>query len=398
MQKKINFIVLSTNIYGAFDIKDMAGAVRVRNIFNPLVQQNGVSVSNLIMLDLFGIQDNLKTESINNKVDCLAIGFSSITHPISVLQFLKRGMKFIKQHKQKNAANIIYNYQYPDVRNFLLLLYARLKGYKIVFDFVEDKKHYTTVSFNDKIHQKLSLLFLKWLPTYTDAVFVISSHLITEIGKITKQKIPIYSLPISVDFNNLATNNVKKNDEPVNIFYGGSFAEKDGLQYLVEALEIIHNKGYNFKLLMSGKASPHKKDSLFTTIVEKPFVDYKGFLSTEAYFELLASADICCMTRVNSAFANAGFPFKLGEFLAAGKVIIASKIGDVENYLIHKESAYLVSPESTAQIVEGLEYCIQNLATLSNTMGANAKKVAEKNFNAANSSKYLLEKCIEISK
>jgi glycosyltransferase involved in cell wall biosynthesis len=196
----------------------------------------------------------------------------------------------------------------------------------------------------------------------------------------------------------LAANRIKKDDEAVNIFYGGSFAEKDGFQYLLAALEIVHNKGYNFKLLLSGKASPHKKDSLFSTIIEKPFVDYKGFLSTKAYFELLASADICCMTRVNSAFANAGFPFKLGEFLASGKVIIASKIGDVENYLTHKESAYLVTPESTEQIVEGLEYCMQNLTTLTNTIGANAKKVAEKHFNAANSSKYLLEKCLEITK
>jgi glycosyltransferase involved in cell wall biosynthesis len=88
------------------------------------------------------------------------------------------------------------------------------------------------------------------------------------------------------------------------------------------------------------------------------------------------------MTRNNSAFANAGFPFKLGEFLAAGKIIIATKVSDVEKYLVHQQSAMLVAPESVNEIVMALNNCIENIATLKNTMGKNATAVAKKYFDA----------------
>lgn len=397
MTKKINFIILGINVYANYDKVDVAGSMRVKNIFDPLLQNKDVSASNLILLDLLGMHHNGFKESTTSDVDCLSIGYRSIINPFSVIGYLKRGIDFIKKHNIENANNIIYNYQYPDIRNFLLLLYAKFKGFKIVFDIVEDKNHYEVKTWNDRVNKKLSLFFLRLIPRYADAVFVISSHLEKQITKIAKNRIPVFLLPISVDFKNIDKPYLKVNENnTIKIFYGGSFDPKDGLEFLWEAIEIIRKNNYNFKLILSGRADFDDMNSIFSKIKNSHLVDYKGFLSTEEYFKLLNSVDICCMTRNNSAFANAGFPFKLGEFLAAGKLIIASRIGDVEKYLVHKESAYLITPESTAEIVEGLTYYMENLATLSKKMGAQARLVAEKNFDASVSSKFMLEKCISI--
>ena len=397
MDKKINFIIVSTNAYATFETRDIAGAMRIRNIFNGLIEKTGIKVSNLIMLDLFGIEHNGQQTSLHPKVKCLAIGYTSIINPFSVLNFLKRGIKFINQQKQKSAINIIYNYQYPDIRNFLLLVYAKSRGFKIVFDLVEDKQHYPETKWNDRLNKKLSLFFLRIMPRYADAAFVISSHLEKEIAKITKNKIPIFSLPISVDFNNLHFSNHEKSKGDVEVFYGGSFGQKDGLEYLLEAINILQRKNYRFKLILSGKGEPADEQKLFPLIKSNPLIEHRGFLSTEAYFKLLGSVDICCMTRVKSAFANAGFPFKLGEFLAAGKVIVATRIGDVEKYLVHKENAYLINPESAEEIAEAIAFCIDNLPSLSQTMGPKARQVAKQYFDAAFSGSFLLEKCISIS-
>lgn len=393
MNKNINFIILNVNVYAAYETRDMAGSLRVKNIFDPLLNNSSISISNLILLDLLSLQNNNNNQSINNNIDCLSIGYTSFKSPKSILGYLKKGIQFIKKHHKKDAENIIYNYQHPDIRNFIFLLYAKLKGFKIVFDFVEDKQHETVVTLNDKVRQNLSLFFLKLIPFYADAVFVISTHLLSEAGKLTRNKIPVYLLPISVDFKNIDV--YKK--EPVNgtaqIFYGGSFAQKDGLQYLLAAMDILKERNYKFKLILTGKGRPEDIEILFPKFKDNDLIDYRGFLSTQQYFKLLSSVDICCMTRNNSAFANAGFPFKLGEFLAAGKLIIASKIGDVDKYLTHKENAYLITPESTDEIVDGLSYYLNDLKNLSQSMGGKAREVAEKNFDANLSSSFMLEKC-----
>lgn len=396
MNKKINFIILSINAYANYETRDMAGSMRVRNLFNPLIENEDVSINNLIMLDLLSIQRDGQNQSTVPGVNCLSIGYRSVTNPISVIRFLQRGKNFIKAHKKQNEQNILYNYQYPDIRNFLLLIYAKYKGFKIVFDFVEDKKHDRANTWNEKLQKRLSIALLKIIPFYADLIFVISDYLLKEVTKITGNKIPVFILPISVDFKNIIAQKKINEEATIKLFYGGSFAQKDGLEYLLEAVNAMGKNNYNFKLILTGKAEPADRERLLPLITDNPFVDYRGFLSTDEYFKLLNSVDICCMTRNNSAFANAGFPFKLGEFLAAGKLVIASRIGDIEKYLEHKENAYLIKPESTQEIIEGLTYYMNNLALLMPTMGAKARLVAEKYFDAKVSSRFILEKCSNI--
>jgi glycosyltransferase involved in cell wall biosynthesis len=113
-----------------------------------------------------------------------------------------------------------------------------------------------------------------------------------------------------------------------------------------------------------------------------------GFLSTEDYYATLNSCDIFCMTRVNSQFANAGFPFKLGEFLASGKGVIATKVGDVSNYLDDK-NALLISPNSVSELTEALTVFIKDPAKIS-VLGAEARKTAETHFDSEKVSMKLL--------
>lgn len=52
-----------------------------------------------------------------------------------------------------------------------------------------------------------------------------------------------------------------------------------------------------------------------------------GFLVDSAYSDTLSSAGILCMPRINNGYAYAvGFPFKLGEYLATGKPVIATAV------------------------------------------------------------------------
>lgn len=391
MNKTVNYIILNINAYASWQGRDMAGTLRVRNIFDNLLKEQQATVSNLIPLDLLAMEHHQQQQSIHEKVECLSIGYSSIKNPVSVWKYLRTGFRFIKAHYKKDQPNVLYNYQYPDIRNILFLWYARKLGYRIVFDLVEDKNHEAVHTFNDRIRRRFTLYFTRLLPKIGDAVFVISDHLYQMTTAITKNRIPVISLPVSVDFSNLQPNAPVIAGEPLRIFYGGSFAAKDGLPFLVEAVEALSRKRTDFQVLLSGKGKPEDMERIFSGISNKSLIDYKGFLSTEAYFQLLASVHICCMTRNNSAFANAGFPFKLGEFMAAGKIIIASRVGDVPKYLRNFESACLVDPENSAQIAEALDYCISNAKELSLTMGQQARSVALQHFDSRVSAATVLQ-------
>lgn len=391
MNKQVNYIILNINAYASWQGRDMAGSLRVRNIFDTLLKNQQATVSNLIPLDLLAMEHHQKQQSTHEEVDCLSIGYSSIKNPLSVWSYLKTGFRFIKEHLKKDQPNVLYNYQYPDIRNILFIWYARKLGYRIVFDLVEDKNHEAAHTFNDRIRRRITLFFTRLLPKIGDAVFVISDHLYQMTTAITQNRIPVIMLPVSVDFSNLQPNAPVTPGEPVRIFYGGSFAAKDGLPFLIQAVEAVSQKRTDFKVLLSGKGRPEDMERILSGISNKSLIDYKGFLSTEAYFQLLASVHICCMTRNNSAFANAGFPFKLGEFMAAGKVIIASKVGDVPKYLNNQESACLVEPENSAQIAEALDYCISNAQELATTMGEKARAIALQHFDSRVSAATVLQ-------
>ena len=66
------------------------------------------------------------------------------------------------------------------------------------------------------------------------------------------------------------------------------------------------------------------------------------------------------MTRVNTGFANAGFPYKLGEFLATGKPVIASRVSDVGTLLKDRSEVMLVRPGDSGDIVRAVESLIAN--------------------------------------
>ncbi len=384
---KLNLIILNINAYAGYPGRDMAGAMRVRNIFDPLLKEPDVKIANLIPLNLLELEHRNDQSTCMPEVDCLSIGYTRIYNLFSLFRYWSKGCAFIRKRFDKSQCNIIYNYESPDIRNILFLLYAKWKGYRIFVDIVEDKAHDHRKSLNDKIRVALSLRMLKSLRHYADAVVVISSHLYSKLESYTRKKVPVMLLPVSVNTELFPKQQPEKNQyEQLHIFYGGSFAPKDGLDILIRAFKSLTSTTRPAKLILSGRGRSEDMQLIFDEISGHPHIEYRGFLSTADYFKTLREADICCMTRNNSAFANAGFPFKLGEFLAAGKVVIASEVGDVKHYLKHLENAYLIEPGSMEAIRKALTDCINGYGELSKRMGAAARETAEIYFSARKSS------------
>ncbi|MDP4283514.1 MAG: glycosyltransferase [Bacteroidota bacterium] len=359
----------------------MASSTRVRNLLDPLVHKNYIKVSNLIyQKDANGLTGK-KGELKNISYEVIGFGRSN---PFSIISFLLNGIRFLNKNKSHTQKNILYNYDQPDLKNILFILYARLIGFKVILDIIEDNRFYTKFPrLLTKIKIKSSVFFIKHVNLFADGIISISNHLQKEMEKISKDKIPVFLIPITVDLNRFKKNTyaVPKNFK---IFYGGSFGEKDGLEYLIAAFENIFIQFKNVTLLFTGRGADHDMKRIYQLIENSPAKEnilFMGFLESDEYYNLINECDIFCMTRVNSKFANAGFPFKLGEFLATGKAVIATNVGDVNKYIQNQENAQLIIPSSVEEITKALLYLLKNPEQIT-IMGTKGRKTAENYFDS----------------
>jgi glycosyltransferase involved in cell wall biosynthesis len=357
----------------------MASSMRVRNLLEPLIAKELISVNNLVYQT--DNKEPIGKQGTINNINFKVIGLSGI---LSVFGFFFGGLGFIRKSKKKGYKNIIYNYNYPDIKNISFILFARMIGYKVIFDVIEDNTYQAHVGFINKFRIKTSLFFFKYSSSIADAMIGISDHLYKLVKKITEDRIPCYLIPITVNlkyFKNIAPS-VEK--DHLKIFYGGSFGEKDGLEYLISAFDEVSKIHKNVELIFTGLGHKQDMDKIFAQIekaTNKNRILYKGFLGTDEYYQLLNDCDIFCMTRINSKFANAGFPFKLGEFLASGKAVIATSVGDVPNYLFNDINALVIHPNSVDEIIDALLLFIEDPEKRV-ALGTEARKTAERCFDS----------------
>lgn len=384
MTPTMNVVICGINAYGAYTPRDMAGGMRVRNIFDQLTADPQLAVSNLVLLDLQEVEHNDDRRRSARHIPCLSIGYSRIYRPRSVIRYLRSGFTFLRNQEKAAACNVLYNYDSPNIRNIAFVLYCRRRGFKIVFDIPEDDSHKQCITMNDKIRIAISRGLLLLIRYYADAVFAVSTSLVAKLQAAGRGKVPVQLLPVSVDVDRFAHNQAPSRDEVI-AFYGGTFAPKDGVENLIAAVEAITARGIALKLVLTGEGHSKAVDFTKDAARRNPCIQYKGRLDHDKYLKVLEEADICCVTRVDSPFANSGFPFKLGEFLAAGKVVIASESGDISLYLRHLQNAYLVSPGSVPEIIDALEYCVKNIDHLRNDLGRSARETARRHFDAADS-------------
>ena len=135
------------------------------------------------------------------------------------------------------------------------------------------------------------------------------------------------------------------------------------MELLIEAFEGLCETGHNVTLILTGRGLAYRMEVIRSQIDASPYgdrIEYKGYLTDKQFFRVLNDCDILCMVRRGSRYANAGFPFKLGEYLATARPVVATNVGDVEEFLEDRQSALLVEPDSLDALVAALRFLIEH--------------------------------------
>ena len=291
------------------------------------------------------------------------------------LTFWREGKKQLKKWFVDSAQNVLIFTTVLSPFEQPFYAYARKLGYKIVFDQVETSQ---LQGGKTKLLRRWNIMLSEWISDKAyrhSAAFVISKNLWKENhAKYPERKLCL--LPNSTP--QLCESLRKSLGSPLKVLYSGTYAPKDGVSYLIDGVIRAHESGCPLELVLLGKCLAQDMKVL-DNIAGKEYIKYVGFVSDEELNRYLRKSDVLCMTRINSRFANYGFPFKLSEYLATGNVVLATSVGDVCDYVKDRESAYVVPPENSRAIADALIH-ISNHPEEALMVAAGGLKVMQRYF------------------
>jgi glycosyltransferase involved in cell wall biosynthesis len=278
--------------------------------------------------------------------------------------------------KANSNKYILYNYLPLDLENVFFNLIAKMLGFKLVFDVVED---YSTYNASSNFMSKLKLYFVRFFSLFIihlgDYIIVISDYLLNKYIK--NGAVNIKKITICSDVNLFSCLESVQKDS-FNIGYAGTFSPKDNVGLIIRGFLNFNSVYPNSRLYLIG--SGHEKVEFETIYGLESSIMFTGFVEDNEYYKLLKCSDVLLMCRTNSEFANAGFPFKLGEYLATGNPVICTRVSDIEYYL-DSNSAVLIEPDNETAYVNAL-ISVYNNRDYYKQIGKNGRLVSDKFFNA----------------
>lgn len=263
------------------------------------------------------------------------------------------------------------------VSNFLLM--TELNEYNDIWDI------HTTNHLQRLRNKRFNKLLTQYMFKELDICLVMTDVLRQHYGSFQglKHDISFLKVPMTVDlnrFNNLKTLDCLK--KPYIAYCGSGGFISNGVDILIKSFIKISNEFPNLKLYIAafwGQDGARMLELIKENeMTERIF--YIGPLPRESIPYFLFGAEILALPRPDSRQAQGGFPTKLGEYLASGKPVCVTKVGEIPMYLQDKVTAFFAEPGSIESFASSLKTALTN-RRLAIKVGKNGRRVAETVFN-----------------
>lgn len=169
-----------------------------------------------------------------------------------------------------------------------------------------------------------------------------------------------------------------KDDEVVAGFVG-TFGPWHGVEKLAEAIKSIP-ASVPVRFLLVGSGSLHAEvEKRLETERHAGRVIFTGSVGHDRVPALLDACDILVAPHVPLADGSEffGSPTKVFEYMAMGKAIVASRLGQIGEVLADEETALLVQPGNVGELAAALVKLIES-DELRKSLGARAREIAER--------------------
>lgn len=152
------------------------------------------------------------------------------------------------------------------------------------------------------------------------------------------------------------------------------------LPELISALVAIFNQAPQARLLVVGKGERGEEQELLRLAQRSGIaeaIDYRGWVEPEQIPTLLAAADVALAPMSDTLINRARGLAKLLELMTAGLPIVASQVGQANEYLQAGESGLLVPPHQPAAFAQAVLRLLNDAELRRHLGAAAARRVAE---------------------
>jgi glycosyltransferase involved in cell wall biosynthesis len=228
-----------------------------------------------------------------------------------------------------------------------------------------------------------------------DGIFCISTYLMDFYGKRGFNPGKICLVPSTVDTGRFNHHFSPPLDFKYILYVGSLTIQKDGVNILIESFSKICDKYPEMKLVLIGEADTLKEELMLKGLVTNLKIDSKrveflGRLPRNDIPAYMCNAQILALARPHNIISDAGFPSKLTEYLAAGKPVVVTRVGEIPVYLQDNETAFLSEPDNAEAFAGKLDFVLSNYE-FAQKVGLKGKGLTTTIFNYKYQAKRMLE-------
>jgi glycosyltransferase involved in cell wall biosynthesis len=216
-----------------------------------------------------------------------------------------------------------------------------------------ERTEYPFVVGNKGLIGKINLkIYLSLVINQFSGIYVISQAIKNYFNERLNNKIPIEIINMIVDpdrFKSATSGGYSK--DPYIAYCGALNDDKDGVDILIEAFGDALANGKisnNIKLMLIGEAKNESFQNKLEEIIDakkcRNNIIFTGKVERFKVPGLLNEAAAHALARPDSKQAEGGFPTKLGEYLATGKPVIITDVGEIGNFLKDGYNAFIAKP------------------------------------------------------
>lgn len=198
-----------------------------------------------------------------------------------------------------------------------------------------------------------------------DGAIVISAHLERYMRARMRPGARLLRIPILVDTRRFARSAGPGPVEGEYVAFCGTLNEvKDGVLTLVQAFASICAEFPGLRLVLIGDAPKVSQVPLVRALAERlgiaDRVVFVGIVARGELPEYLDRAAVLALARPSSLQASAGFPTKLGEYLATGRPVVVTRTGEIDTYLQDGVNVYFAEPDDVSAFAARLRHVLQH--------------------------------------
>jgi len=375
----LNLVLILTGGYG-FPVGD-AYTNRVLAFANGFIK-NGCKVTLLIIypgrnnqaekhgsIDGFDYYFCTSLKWPDNPLQKKITGFTGIVNAISLLS---------KIHNQ-NPIDAVLTFSQKFSQNFPVYLFTRFKKVTFIrenneFPRIVLKRGNSSLNFYE-------ILYFSLVNRLYDGYIYISKALVEFNRPFIGENMPVIIVPIIVDNERFDMQHI--GHEKQITYCGNLFGDKDGVKILISAFARIHKIFPDYILRLIGDISNKTEYANLVDFAEEKGIlskiEFTGFVHRTIIPALLKQSSLLVLARPDNIQAKGGFPTKLGEYLATGRPVLVTSVGDIPDYIHDGVNGFLAKPGSVEDFAEKLILVLSNYSK-SERIGIKGKKLTQKDF------------------